>query len=99
MLALALQAQMTLLGRHPRKLLVVAYTTERLPAVVDSVSRVHRFLLANCCITLGKHAEAERVLLEGTGVLHKGPKEGRDEILADPCPIPHGAAGLRLLGK
>ncbi|CAM9225860.1 unnamed protein product [Ectocarpus sp. 12 AP-2014] len=57
-----------------------------------------RFLLAYCCIDLGKLAEAERVLLEGTGVLHKGPKEGRDEILAEPCPIPHGAAGLRLLG-
>lgn len=48
---------------------------------------------------MGKLAEAERVLLEGTGVLHKGPEEGRDEILADPCPIPHGAAGLRLLGE
>lgn len=58
-----------------------------------------RFLLANCCIALGKLSEAERVLLEGTGVLHKGPKEGRDEILADPCPIPFGAAGLRLLGE
>ena len=39
------------------------------------------------------------MLLEGTGVLHKGPKEGRDEILAEPCPIPFGAAGLRLLGE
>lgn len=58
-----------------------------------------RFLLANCCISLGKPAEAERVLLEGTDVLHKGPKDCRDEILAEPCPIPFGAAGLRLLGE
>lgn len=58
-----------------------------------------RFLLANCCIDLGKLADAERVLLEGTSILHKGPKEGREEILADPCPIPFGAAGLRLLGE
>ena len=58
-----------------------------------------RFLLANCCIGLGKLPEAERVLLEGTDVLHKGPKDCREEILAEPCPIPFGAAGLRLLGK
>lgn len=43
--------------------------------------------------------EAERVLLEGTGVVHRGPAEARDEILSDPCPIPFGAAGLRLLGE
>lgn len=58
-----------------------------------------RFLLANCCVALGKLSEAERVLLEGTSVLHKGPKEAREEILAEPCPIPFGAAGLRLLGE
>ncbi|CAN0110228.1 unnamed protein product [Sphacelaria rigidula] len=58
-----------------------------------------RFLLAHCCVVLGRLEEAERVLLAGTSVGQKGPKECREEILADPCPIPNGAAGLRLLGE
>ncbi|CAN0090131.1 unnamed protein product [Ascophyllum nodosum] len=57
-----------------------------------------RFLLATCCLNLGRLVEVERVLLEGTGVLQKGPNESREEILSEPCPIPFGAAGLRLLG-
>lgn len=55
--------------------------------------------MATCCLKLDKPEEVERVLLEGTGVLQKGPKDSRAEILADPCPIPFGAAGLRLLGE
>lgn len=48
---------------------------------------------------LGRPEEAERVLLAGTNIMQKGPKDCRDEILADPCPIPNGAAGLQLLGE
>lgn len=58
-----------------------------------------RFLLAYLCLLLRKPTEAERALLVGTSILQKGPKECRDEILADPCPIPNGAVGLRLLGE
>ncbi|CAM9824039.1 unnamed protein product [Choristocarpus tenellus] len=59
----------------------------------------NRYLLALCCLNMGKLAEAERALLEGTKVLDLGPKACKDALRADPCPIPNGAAGLYLLGE
>ncbi|KAH8054423.1 hypothetical protein JL720_14443 [Aureococcus anophagefferens] len=60
----------------------------------SSASR--RYLLAVACYKLDKLAEAEAALLPDRGAA--GPKASRDLLLGPGSPVPHGAAGLHLLG-
>lgn len=57
-----------------------------------------RYLLAVACYKLDKLAEAETALLPDRAARAAGPKASRDLLLGPGSPVPHGAAGLHLLG-
>ena len=57
-----------------------------------------RYLLAVACYKLDKLAEAEAALLPDRAARAAGPKASRDLLLGPGSPVPHGAAGLHLLG-
>lgn len=58
----------------------------------------NRYLLALSCLKLNKLHEAEGALLHDRRLRTRGPAKSQAQLLSEPCPVPHGAAGLHMLG-
>ena len=57
-----------------------------------------RYLLALACQKLDKHEECEAALLPDRAARAAGPRDARQRIAGPDSAVPHGAAGLHMLG-
>ncbi|KAJ1461799.1 hypothetical protein M885DRAFT_506926 [Pelagophyceae sp. CCMP2097] len=73
---------------------------KRAYSILDGCARTPhaRYLLAMACYRLDKAHEAEAALLPDRDARARGPRLSRELLLGPDSPVPHGAAGLHLLG-